>query len=218
MLPHENDPAIVRLFGTARFWLVGIALITAISVYRVMQTRALPAPDVYTTVPDFEFTNQSGDTFGSKDLKGNIWIANFIFTRCTTVCPIFTGKMSELQMRTAYAATKPTLVSFSVDPDFDTAAVLNDYATRFRANPARWHFLTGSTDEIRRVVEDGMKSLMGDASTVVNPEELMHGSHFVLVDPDLNIRGYYAVSSEDTVDKLLADMRAVANENRHGPN
>ena len=55
MLPHENDPAIVRMFGTARFWLVGIALITAISL-TVMQTRALPAPDVYTTVPDFEFT------------------------------------------------------------------------------------------------------------------------------------------------------------------
>ena len=217
MLPHETDPPIVRLFGTARFWLVGIALITVISVYRVMQTRALPAPDIYSTVPDFEFINQSGTSFGSEELAGNIWIANFIFTRCKTVCPIFTGKMAELQMRTEYAATKPTLISFSVDPDHDTAEVLSEYALRFRANPARWHFLTGPTDEIRRVVEDGMKSLMGDAKTVVNPEELMHGSHFVLIDPDLNIRGYYAVSNEDTVERLLADMRAVANENRHGP-
>ena len=217
MLPHENDPAIVRMFGTARFWLVGIALITAISVFRVMQTRSLPAPDIYSTVPEFEFVNQAGTAFGSADLSGNIWIANFIFTRCTTVCPIFTNKMSELQMRTEYAATKPTLISFSVDPDFDTTEVLQSYATRFRANPARWHFLTGPTDSVRRVVEDGMKSVMGDADAVLNPEELIHGSHFVLVDPDLNIRGYYAVSNEDTIDKLLADMRAVANENRHGP-
>ena len=87
---------------------------------------------------------------------------------------------------------------FSVDPDFDTAQVLNDYATRFRATSPLALF-----DGLlmnRRVVENGRKSLTGDASTVVNIEALMHGSHFVLVDPDLNIRGYYAVSSEDTVD------------------
>ncbi len=214
MLPHENDPAIVRLFGTARFWLVGIALISAISVYRVLKTRDLKPPDVYTQVPAFQFTDQSGNAFGSEDLAGNIWVANFIFTRCTTVCPIFTDKMAELQMRTKYAATKPKLVSFSVDPDFDSPEVLQGYAMRFEANPSRWHFLSGPTDAVRAVVEDGMKTAMGDAKEVMNPEDLIHGSHFVLVDPDLNIRGYYAVSNEDTIEKLLDDFRAVANENR----
>jgi len=212
MRPYENDPIIVRLFGSGKFWLVTITFIFGISILRALTTTLPDPPAVYGTVPEFELTDQSGDSFGSEKLSGKIWVANFIFTRCTTVCPIFSGKMSELQKRTNKASRGLQLVSFSVDPDYDTPEVLKEYSKRFSANPWYWHFLTGPTEQVRSVVVDGMKTFMGDAAEVDAPDALMHGSHFVLIDPTMNIRGYYQVEDEETVERLLTDIQMVITE------
>ena len=212
MHPHENDPAVVRMFGSATFWLAGITIISLLFVYRLL-TQPLPEPpERYGEVPAFAFTDQSGNAFGTQDLKGKIWVANFIFTRCLTVCPVFSSKMERLQLQTKNSPVRPELISFSVDPDFDTPEVLNEYSQRFEADPTNWHFLTGPTTDVWNVVEAGMKIHMGDAKTVENPQDLMHGSHFVLIDGELNIRGYYSVDDDETLGKIVRDIHALVAE------
>jgi protein SCO1/2 len=212
MRPYENDPFIVRLFGSGRFWLFTITFVFGVSIFRALTTTLPDPPATYGAVPEFLLTDQSGDAFGSEKLRGKIWVANFIFTRCTTVCPIFSGKMSELQKRTNKASRGLQLVSFSVDPAYDTPEVLKEYSKRFSANPWYWHFLTGPTEQVRSVVVDGMKTFMGDAAEVDAPDALMHGSHFVLIDPSMNIRGYYQVEDDKTVERLLTDIQMVITE------
>ena len=192
--------------------MAAVVLIFSAAITRALVTELPEPPAKYGTVPEFELTDQSGETFGSDKLRGKIWVSNFIFTRCTTVCPIFSGKMSELQKRTNKASRGLQLVSFSVDPAYDTPEVLKEYSKRFSANPWYWHFLTGPTEEVRSVVVDGMKTFMGDAAEVDAPDALMHGSHFVLVDPKMNIRGYYQVEDDKTVERLLTDIQMVITE------
>jgi protein SCO1/2 len=212
MNPYNNDPAIVRLFGSGKFWLACVTLVFGVSILRAVTTELPKAPAKYGLVPEFVLTDQSNEAYGSDKLRGKIWVANFIFTRCTTVCPIFSGKMSELQKRTNKASRGLQLVSFSVDPDYDTPEVLKEYSKRFSANPWYWHFLTGATEDVRSVVVDGMKTFMGDAAEVDAPDALMHGSHFVLIDPSMNIRGFYQVDDEKTVERLLTDIQMVITE------
>lgn len=209
--PHEYR-GFAHLVGQAWFWILLVGAIFGSTLLRAVLTELPEPPAKYGLVPAFELIDQSSEKYGSKDLEGKIWVANFIFTRCTTVCPIFSDKMSTLQKRTNKAAHGLQLVSFSVDPDFDTPDVLAEYSKRFSANPWYWHFLTGETELVRAVVIDGMKTFMGDAAEVDAPDALMHGSHFVLIDPELNIRGFYQVEDEETVDRLLLDIQMVINE------
>jgi protein SCO1/2 len=201
-----------KLVGQPLFWFVIVGMLFGSTIFRGMTNEVPDPPPKYGLVPDFALTDQTGEAYGSDDLRGKIWVSNFIFTRCTTVCPIFSDKMSTLQKRTNKAANGLQLVSFSVDPEYDTPEVLKEYSKRFSANPWYWHFLTGPTEQVRTVVIDGMKTFMGDAAEVDAPDALMHGSHFVLIDPGMNIRGFYQVDDEKTVDRLLLDIQLVINE------
>ncbi|MGB0640456.1 MAG: SCO family protein, partial [Myxococcota bacterium] len=164
--------------GKPGFWILLVGIIFGGTVLRAVTNTVPDPPPKLGQVPEFSLTDQTGETYGSKDLIGKIWVANFIFTRCTTVCPIFSGKMAELQKRTNKASAGLQLVSFSVDPDYDTPEVLAEYSKGFSANPWYWHFLTGPTKNVREVVVEGMKTLMGDAEEAETPDDLMHGSHF----------------------------------------
>lgn len=212
---QSNESYLAQQMGKPGFWILLVGIIFGGTVLRAVTNTVPDPPPKLGQVPEFSLTDQTGETYGSKDLIGKIWVANFIFTRCTTVCPIFSGKMAELQKRTNKASAGLQLVSFSVDPDYDTPEVLAEYSKGFSANPWYWHFLTGPTKNVREVVVEGMKTLMGDAEEAETPDDLMHGSHFVLIDPDLHIRGYYQVDDEKTVDRLLLDIQMVINE-KHG--
>ena len=202
-LQEKRPNLLFYMVGQAWFWFVMVGIIFGSTIIRGLVTEVPDPPGLYGTVPEFALTDQSGVAYGSSDLRGKIWVSNFIFTRCTTVCPIFSDKMSTLQKRTNKASNGLQLVSFSVDPEFDTPEVLAEYSKRFSANPWYWHFLTGPTEQVRTVVIDGLKTFMGDAAEVDAPDALMHGSHFVLVDPSMNIRGFYQVDDEKTVDRRL---------------
>ena len=203
-----------RLVGQPVFWAALVGLVFAGNILRAVTTEVPDPPPVLGIVPEFTLTDQSDEAYGSEQLENKIWVANFIFTRCATICPVFSAEMATLQKRTNKAANGLQLVSFSVDPEYDTPARLNEYAKRYSANPWYWHFLTGPTEQVRTVVIDGLKTFMGDAAEVDAPDALMHGSHFVLVDPSMNIRGFYQVDDEKTVDRLLLDIQLVINE--HG--
>jgi len=210
---ESGENLLSRMVGRPAFWVCFIGLIFGFTVVRAVATEVPKPPPILATVPDFSFTDQRSLVYGSADLVGKIWVANFIFTRCTTVCPIFSAEMSELQKRTNKAATGIQLVSFSVDPEHDTPAVLAEYAKRYSANPWYWHFLTGPVSNIRATVVEGMKTAMGEAAAADKIQEtLFHGSHFVLVDPDMQIRGFYQVNDEETIDRLLTDVQLVITE------
>jgi protein SCO1/2 len=167
------------------------------------ETTAADVP-VLTTVPAFRLVAQTGEPFGSEELTGRVWIANFIFTRCPTVCPQLSRRMADVQ-----AAVREDegirLVSFSVDPDYDTPEVLREYATRFGADPERWTFLTGTVESIKQAVEEGLKVSSGLDGKPVDVSEVLHGTHFVLVDDRLRIRGYHDVATPEGFDRLVAD-------------
>ena len=189
-----------------RVWVLLVTVIVGLGVMVANRSPPVAPPDEYGTVPEFSLVDQRSSAYGTDQLRDGVWVANFIFTRCKTVCPMFSAKMADVQTRLRADNKNVTLVSFSVDPAFDTPDVLADYAERFDADPDRWRFLTGPSAAIRTVVVDGMKMHMEDAEEVERPEDLMHGSHFVVVDGTHTIRGFYNVNDADTVDRLMHDI------------
>lgn len=162
-----------------------------------------PLP-VLGTVPRFELTDQSGAPWASTRMDGKVWVANFVFTRCPTICPTFTAKMASIQKQ---SGDDLQLVSFSVDPEFDTPEKLLAYAQKFHATP-RWSFLTGERANVEAVVVKGMMQPMvkGDGSLM----SVGHGSYFVLIDPQQRIRGFYRFNDDDSVVRVLKDAKGLA--------
>lgn len=183
-------------------------LVAAIFALPLSRRVAAPLP-VLTTVPPFELVDHEGKAFGERQLSGHAWIANFVFTRCPTICPLFSQKMARLQEQTQPLGDRLLLVSFTVDPEYDTPERLLAYAQKYRAQP-RWRFLTGSYERLRAVIADGMKVHLAKGS---DPDDLMsiaHGSHFVLVDSAMQVRGYYRYDDDDALERLLEDARRLA--------
>lgn len=213
----RNSTFLERITGKPAFWFSLVFFIAALPIIRAVRAE-LPKPlPVLKELPEFSFLDQYGEEFGSEDLSGKVWIANFIFTRCTTVCPIFTGEMGELQHRTKQLADAIHLVSFTVDPAYDTPEVLLAYAKNNRVSPRMWSFLTGDLDQIRSTVIDGFDVAMGEGDgSSGDHAALFHGSHFVLVDSTSRIRGYYLSQEEGVLDRLLHDVNILINVGGEG--
>jgi len=150
---------------------------------------------VYGTVPGFALVERGGRTFQDKDLKGKVWIADFIFTRCQGQCPIMSQEMSRLVPR----LKDITFVSFSVDPEFDTADVLSRYADSYHADPKTWFFLTGDRRTLNQIASSFHMNEIG--------EPAFHSLNFVLIDRRGRIRGYYDSSAEENLRQLERDAR-----------
>jgi protein SCO1/2 len=162
----------------------------------------------YGTVPSFQLTNQNGQPFGSAQLAGKIWIADFIYTTCPGPCPMISSRMSELQK--PLEKTDVHLVSFSVDPEKDTPAVLRSYAERLQAEPGHWDFLTGPKSAIYKLSHDSFKLAVSDGSDAQGIP--VHSTRMVLVDRHGQIRGYYDAIEPEAVTKLLADTNHLLRE------
>jgi protein SCO1/2 len=162
----------------------------------------------YGTVPAFELANQNGQPFGSAQLAGKIWIADFIYTTCPGPCPMISSRMSELQK--PLEKSDVHLVSFSVDPEKDTSQVLRGYAEKLQADPARWDFLTGPKSAIYKLSHDGFKLAVSDRGDEQGIP--VHSTRMVLVDRHGQIRGYYDAAEADAVTKLLADANHLLRE------
>ena len=159
-------------------------------------------------VPPFQLTNQNGQPFGSAELNGKIWIADFVFTSCRGPCPLISRRMSELQR--PLEKSDVHLVSFTVDPQTDTPEVLRDYAERLHARPGRWDFLTGPVSSIYELTRNGFKLGVSDGADEEGVP--VHSTRAVLVDRRGMIRGYYDVTAPDAVTKLLADTSHLLRE------
>jgi protein SCO1 len=198
----------VRILLWAALVVAGLAVF---ALYRIDSQQAQGQGE-FGKVPTFALTDQHGRPFGSAELAGKPWIANFVFTRCPSVCPLLTAKFKSLQSKLADVPSVH-FVSFSVDPEHDTPAVLAEYAQKYEAG-ADWHFLTGSLQAIEKTVVAGFKIHVGDpkpSETDPTLVEIMHGEHFVLVDARGTIRGYYRAEAAELTE-LAEDLRALANE------
>jgi protein SCO1 len=166
--------------------------------------RQAPPLPVYWQIPAFQLTAQSGQPFDSKSLEGSIWVADFIFTTCPGPCPRMSAQMRGVQ--TAVESMPDVkLVSFTVDPKNDTPAVLAAYATRYRAEPGRWFFLTGAQPALETLCRNGFK--LGDVDG-----SLVHSTRFVLLDRRSCVRGFYSTSEDGALPRLLHDIRQLARE------
>ena len=151
-------------------------------------------------VPSFALTDQAGWSFDSESLRGSVWIADFIFTSCAGSCPRMSEQMALLQKRLPAAVQ---MVSITVDPKRDSPAALAEYARRYGAQEGRWHFLTGSADEIAQIVQKGFRLSYAEGGS---PEEpVTHSSRFVLVDRGGFIRGYYDSTDPPKLEQLIRD-------------
>jgi protein SCO1/2 len=170
----------------------GLALAVALGLAaRSMRPRA-PLP-VLGHIPSFRFVDERNAPFTSESMLGHVSIVDFIFTRCMSSCPRLTATMAELQGRLGRRATSVHLVSFSVDPDNDTPAVLADYAAKANADLSRWAFVTGPADEVAKAVVLGFKVSAAKVARGAGDYDVVHGNWLVLVDRKGNLRGYYQV-------------------------
>ncbi len=187
--------------------LLGVVLV-ALVVWRVAAPRLDPRVElpVLSNVPAFALVDQDGAAFDSSKLDGQVWVANFIFTRCPNICPKFTAKMGSLQDKSADELSGLKLVSFTVDPDHDTPEVLKAYGEKHRANFARWTFARGEKPALEKLIREGMLQPMdwGDGKDL---NSVVHGSYFALVDGKRQVRGVYRFSEPGAVDEVLRDAR-----------
>src|SRR5205823_9425224 len=162
----------------------------------------------YGTVPEFLLVNQDGQNFGSAQLRGKIWIADFIYTTCPGPCPMISSRMSELQQ--PLEKTDVHLVSFTVDPTKDTPEVLRAYAEKLHAQHGRWDFLTGPQPIIYELSRDGFKLAVSDGTGDAGIP--VHSTRMILVDRHGDIRGYYDAAEPDAITKLIADTTHLLRE------
>lgn len=162
-------------------------------------------PNMSRSVNDFEFTTESNESLSLEDLKGEWWIADFIFTNCETVCLPMTYHMSELQNRLADNGLDIRLISFSVDPDYDTPEVLTAYAEEYAADLSNWSFLTNY--DFQTIKELSIKSFQ---AALKEPErgsdQVLHDTRFFLVSPEgETIKGYDGLDI-NSLDEIIDDL------------
>ena len=177
------------------------------------QRRTMEEPPI-AEVPDFSFTTQEGKTLTKADLLGKVWVVDFIFTRCAGPCPVMTSQMIELASKVA-KISNVKLVSVSVDPLYDTPAVLEQYATNIQANPMQWYFVTGPLDKITAFTPQGMKqSLVTQPGAMPN-----HSTRFMVVDQAGMIRSYHDINDPEVVQKILIDVGSLVRQcpPKHNP-
>lgn len=205
-------PATPKKSAAWKATLILIPIVTAGLLFWLRQTQVQQLTNrslsSYGIVPPFELVNQDAQPFGSAELAGKIWIADFIFTSCPGPCPIISTRMSELQK--PLEKTDIHFVSFTVDPEKDTPEVLRTYAEKLHAQPQRWDFLTGSREAIHLLSRDGFK--LGISDGAEEDGGPTHTTRFVLVDRRGAIRGYYDALASDGVTKLLADANHLFRE------
>lgn len=193
-----------RLDKTTLIWVVlgiiiiGIASATLWSAFDT-KSEVTAAKETTVSVPDFSLTNQQGKLLALSDMVGKIWVADFIFTNCPTICPAMTQEMARLQSE--FVADPVYFVSFSVDPERDTSEVLSRYAKEYGADDRRWHFLTGEKEHIYELAKDGFSLAAGHNGT-----ELLHSTRFVLVTSNGRIYRRYDSRSKPAMLRLRRDL------------
>lgn len=163
----------------------------------------------YHTIADFSFTNQNGKTITQKDYEGKIYVADFFFTTCQTICPIMTDNMVKVQ-----AAVKDNpqvmLLSHTVLPDVDSVPVLKEYALKKGVIDSKWNLVTGAKKDIYYIARKSYLAVKTENAGELY--DMVHTENFVLVDAQRRVRGFYDGTKEEDIQKLLADIKILSEE------
>ncbi len=160
-------------------------------------------------VPAFNLVAQDGHAFSQHKLKGKVWVANFVFTRCPTICPVLTRSLASVQTQFTDEASDVHFMSFSVDPKHDSPQDLKAFAKEHQVNLSNWTFVTGEYNALRDAIVKGFKLSMGEPVALEGGGyNILHATHFVLVDQHGKIRGYYR-HEPDALKKLSQAMRSL---------
>jgi protein SCO1/2 len=165
------------------------------------------------TIGNFSFQNQENKTITQKDIEGKVFVAEYFFTTCQSICPIMNDQMQRVQQ--AYKRnSKVKILSFTVDPEVDTVDQMKRYSQKQKAISGKWHFLTGKKEELYSLARKSFFVLkpaeaqnQGDAGS-----DFIHTNNFVLVDQQKRIRGYYDGTSEKEVTQLIKDISRLLEE------
>ena len=170
---------------------------------------------IYHTIPDFSFTNQEGKTITKKDLEGKIYVANFFFATCPTICPKMSMQLQRVQ--TEFAAQRELkIISHTVNPEKDTVEALAAYGKKFMVNPSKWYLVTGNKKEIYDVAIKGYFLPTEDEGG--GPDNFTHSEKLVLVDKEKRIRGYYDGTNQASVDTLMDEIKVLLLEYKEQQN
>ena len=209
-----------RRIGGRRLLLVLLALLALAAIPIVVSTlwdrkKAPKQLEVIGEVAPFSLVDERGLPFSEAAMRGKVTIVSFIFTRCDTICPVTAMKLERIQEKTFDVGRDIKLVSFSVDPKYDTPEKLTEFGKRYRADPERWRFVTGPYPDVYKVVEGSfMTSMMTLPDRPSGVPDIAHGGYFLLVDRELKIRGTYDSDQVHNLDDLMRDARYLARTQR----
>lgn len=158
----------------------------------------------YHKIADFSLTNQNGQTITQEDYKDKIYVADFFFTTCQTICPIMTKNMHEIQ-KEFIADKEVMLLSHSVTPEIDTVAQLKRYAKEKGVNATKWNLVTGNKKDIYELARKSYMAVKenGDGG----PFDMIHTENFMLIDKERQIRGFYDGTNMEEIERLIDDIK-----------
>lgn len=164
---------------------------------------------VFHTVQDFSFVNQEGKNVSQKDFEGCVYVTDFFFTTCQSICPIMSSQM-ELVAAAFKKNPQVKILSHTVNPEFDSVPVLAQYAQLHHADAKQWYFVTGDKKELYNIARTGyyLNAEQGDGG----PEDFIHTQNFALVDKEKHIRGYYDGTNPKEVEQLISDIELLLKE------
>lgn len=164
---------------------------------------------IYNTIPPFSFVNQEGDTVSEKIVEGKIYVTDFFFTTCPTICPVMKRQMIKV-FNDIKGKPDVMILSHSIDPEHDTPQVLKKYAQDLGIEGQQWQFLTGQKEKIYEI---GQKSYLATAKEDKSAEGgYIHSGAFILVDKEKHVRGMYDGTTEEGTQKLIADIKTLQEE------
>ena len=162
----------------------------------------------YHTIADFSLINQNGKTITQDAYRGKIYIADFFFTTCPTICPIMTMNMADIQNRTL-EDDGVLLLSHTVTPEIDSVAQLKKYAQEKGVVDTKWNLVTGDKKQIYELARKSYLAVQNDGDG--GPFDMIHTENFILVDKEKRIRGFYDGTKKEEVDRLMTDLTVLKN-------
>ncbi len=191
---------------------VAFVIVLCLEVRLFSEESALPDDD-FGMVADFSLTERSGQSVERDDLRGRVWVASFVFTRCAGACQQITGNMARLQ-RELEGNENVVLVSFTVDPEYDTPQILRAYADRYKADPKRWLFLTGEPKTVYHLIQSGfyVTAVPNQGEERKPGYEVTHASKLVVLDRRGHMRAYLDATEPDVVDRVKQKIEALVRE------
>jgi len=161
------------------------------------------------TIADFSLTDQTGETITEEDFQGRVYVADFFFATCPSICPIMSANIADLQEEFK-DNPEVAFLSHSVTPEMDSVPVLAEYAERYGANPDVWHLTTGDKKHIYELARKSYFAVLDEGDGGV--QDFIHTENFILVDTRKRIRGYYDGTSEKDMERLADEIRILLAE------